>query len=188
MPGPVVEFYIMPLSRYWAEDYIHPMMRRAWQSGTPCQAVDAVTGAVRTLAPNTPMGGPDAAANRTKSLPKVREKLHNVPGGDDGVWDEASTIEPRFYFTPTVAFEALLRDVQPYLVKMPVHVATANIFVPIAFDDPKKVAGDIYGSLFRLGTEMRTLTWTGAARPAVEAILVAVQEATILQMPLIIVR
>ena|SRR5579883_587778 len=186
---PIVEFYVMPLSRYWAEDYIHPAMRAAWAQGQPVQAIDAETRQVRTIAPNTPLGGPDAPLRRQRELDATRARLAVLPGARDGAWEESSSLEPRFHRAPAAPFAALMREAADHVNRgARLHLARANVFLPTTFDEPQKLDKDVYGSVYRLSTELRTLPWGPATKPAVEALLAATQDSSMLQLPLIIVK
>jgi hypothetical protein len=187
-PPQLTEFYVMPLSRYWADDYIHPVMELAWAQDRPCQAIDPATGELRTLPRNTPLGGPEASKNRERDLPETRRKLAGLPGANDGVWDEASVTEPRFHHTPAQAFAALVREAEAHSRRVPLHLARANIFLPVTFEEPQKLGKDVFGSVFRLQTELRQLPWSPQAQHAATAMLEAAQDASMLLLPLIIAR
>ena len=192
-----VDFMIMPMSRDMSGDYITPAMRVAWNAGLPYTLITP-QGAVKHP-PGSPIGGAAAAPRRAAMLGMIREDLEALPppiAAD--LWDEASSVEPRFHRPDSASYRALLeealrRNGHPsyggVMSERPAfHVATA-LYLPCDFDpvfamsSPLQVAT---GSVKRALEELSSEDWPEGAQAAREVLLAALRDADELRLPLIV--
>lgn len=188
-----VDLMVLPLSRYWAGDFITPAMREAWRMGTP-YAIVRPHQPLQQLPPDVPFGGPGAPAERRRLLEVVGDVQRQL-----GIaWDDGSDAEPEFYRVDPIPWSefsgfALKLDRKPGLFarlagRKPVfaHLAHATILLPGRL--PELVAGDgfVIGSLSQAQTELASTPWPSGAIGAASAFKQAAAAARRLRLPLIV--
>jgi hypothetical protein len=188
-----IDLMVMPLSRYWAGDFITPAMRAAWQHGLS-YAIVRPNQPRQDLPPGIPFGGPEAAAHRHDALEVVNDLQRQL-----GLrWNDASDQEPTFYRPDTSSFGAL-REAAAASERRPGflgrlvgkrasqnHLAHATIFVPGHV--PQLLSGDgfVLGSAIAAGAELHRINWPLAAAEALDSLRNALDDAKRLRLPLVI--
>jgi hypothetical protein len=126
-----LELFVMPLSRYWAGDYITPTMRMAWREFGHPYIVTRPNKPPLVLPEGTPWGGGDAPAKRRAMHALVAETLAAWRRGlGDFTLDEESNAEPRFWRPLPRSWQALIA-----LTGSQSHLRHGRIFLPCDFQE-----------------------------------------------------
>ncbi len=185
-----IDLMVMPLSRYWAGDFITPLMQRAWAKSERYSI--ATDDGQRELSAGQPYGGETAPDERQELLETALTNLFfDFKGlGVELKWDEQYDGEIGFHRVEATSHAALeeaakVRMEKPGNNALPRHFVKATVFLPCAFDDPQRWGDIVFGSLPQLEAELGGL-WPGPAIAAVSTYRVAIAEAQKLNLPLII--
>lgn len=188
-----VDLMALPLSRYWAGDYITPAMREAWRAGTP-YAIVRPHQPLQQLPPDVPFGGPGACAERSRLLDVVGD----LQGQLGITWDDSSNAEPEFFRVDQRSWSefgrfALKLDQTPGLFarlagRRPVfaHLAHATIFLPGRLPDLLAGEGFVMGSLPQAQAELGSTPWPSGAADAASTFRQAAAAARRLRFPLVV--
>lgn len=188
-----IDLMVMPLTQYWAGDYVTPAMRSVWESGVP-YAIVRPGEPMQQLPAGVPFGGRDAAS-RSRELVEVVRGLQAQLGCR---WQEEPRTDHWFNRVDSTAFGVLRqaaekRDRRPSgLSKLFgakeafLHLAHATIFVPCRLEHLSSGDGFIVGSAPVAEAELAAQRWPSEATSAAEAILIGLGESRRRRLPLVI--
>jgi len=180
-----IEVLIMPLSRYWAGDYVTPGMQRALDPSAPRYKAPA-----RRFSRHDASlpGGPERAAQeRTQLLEKrIPQLIRNFPYEASSGWIETSETEPLFFELERAGYEHVLMDGQDASFDHMPHLLTASIFLPPRFVRTFEREGLQYGSIPVLTGELRKVSWSRDAEQTAALFAHASTEALRLNLPLFV--
>lgn len=186
-----IDLMVMPLSRYWAGDFITPVMQFAWDTGVRYSVF--MPEGHRELPPGQPYGGETAPAERqallATVLPNLFSDLQSLGVALD--WDERDDGEIGFHRVDVTSLAALEDEAKGRVERgqakgvLPRHLVKATIFLPSPFEDPLRWGDIVFGSLPALEAELGGL-WPAAAIAAVSTFRVAIAQAQQKNLPLIV--
>ena len=191
-----IDFFVMPLSRYVAGDFITPTMRLAWD--TAGRYVIVGPEGTRELPVDQPFGGADATRRREEIVPMILEDLRALPA--PLTWDERSDADMRFYRVDPGSYGALLEEANHrrgrpsflgFLTRaqaLTPHV-TAALFLPSSFDETFQMVSPmerVVGSASVALRELGAGEWSERATPAREALQAALEDAQALGLPMVV--
>ncbi len=182
---PAVEMLVMPLSRYWAGDYMPLGMERALKEQTPQQYRPPARRFSRF-----DLREPEAAerARRERELlleKRIPELIQSFPPDAQRGWNETSSTV-RVFELDQAQSEDVLMDAQDASFDHLPHLISASIFLPPRFLRVFELHGLQFGSLPILAGELRKVPWTSRSEAAAERYLATVNEAMELRLPLFV--
>lgn len=191
-----IDFMVMPFTRYIAGDYVTPSMQIAWDAGVPYQLVTPE--GPRVCPPDTPFGGHEAPAHRTRILAAVVDDVRALsPVIAANLWNEASIEAPVFHRPDTHSFGALLEWAKSppraswlsFGTPPPSHVL-ATVYVPVHFvTAPFEAESPLRGvvaSAPRALEQLADAKVPEAAKHARDTLIEALSDAVRLRFPLIV--
>lgn len=181
-----VELLIMPLSRYWAGEYVTPGMMRAIEERRP----DLYRPPARRFSKHDSRQPEALAAAREERVRllkrRIPELIRSFPSESVGTWDEATPEEARFFELERAGFEQVLMDAQDASFDHMPHLFSASIFLPPRFLRTFQREGLSFGSIPVLHSELDKVRWSAAAEEAAESFRGAAGEAIRLNLPLFV--
>ena len=191
-----IDLIVSPLSKYWAGDYITPVMKEAWAIGADYKVF--MPDGSRTLTEGTPYGGEGAKEEREEMVTFVEHIMKALPfEGAAGAWDEKSDHFGSHRVDPD-AFGEFLKRADDQFSERPgffgrlkgktatfSHLASGLIFIPLDFDLPFDFNGKVFGSLHAAKRELDSGNWSGIPDEALQPIKDAFAEAKQNNFPLV---
>lgn len=153
-----IELMIMPLSRYWAGDYITPTMREVYTAGCDFTIIRPGEPA-QTLERWSPFGGLNAPQERISLISFVTTLMKRMPRGiPDQLWDEASNFNPWIHkFDRREISRFFYFAIKALKVESSSHLATAKLFLPVDFPYVLNWEDFYFGSLHQLQRELESI-------------------------------
>jgi hypothetical protein len=190
-----IDLFIMPLTRYWARDYITPTMRAVWDRGLPYKVV--TPDGVLDCPPGQPFGGPDSPAERQAMLAEAPQFFADLRAvSSDPPWDESDDrADIGDWRVDPASFDELLVQIERELPKVAgplgrpgysAHLRFATIFLPAVFQQVFDFSGAHLGSLPVARKELDAINPKPAARGAFAMLGDAIDEALRRRLPLIV--
>ncbi|HLL55192.1 MAG TPA: hypothetical protein VK447_16670 [Myxococcaceae bacterium] len=180
-----VELLVMPLSRYWAGDYLPLGMQRALELKAPHQYRPPARRFSRF-----DLREPEAAerARRERALlleKRIPDLIQSFPPDAQQGWNEMSS-QSKVFELEQAQYEEVLMDAQDASFDHLPHLISASIFLPPHFVRVFELHGLQFGSLPLLAGELRKVPWSTRSEAAAGQYLSIVNHAIELKLPLFV--